>query len=373
MKWKVLGALTLARTAMGLQFQSVAALGSGLQAQFELGDAALGALIGLYLLPGVVLAIPGGALARRFGDVRLVILGLAMMTAGAVLAFWGWHWSGRIIAGTGAVLVNVLGTKIVADWFDTRDLPVAMGIFIVSWPLGLALALVTLPIIGAAFGVQAGLLATGAAMAVALVIAAGGARSAAVASGAVAARIEPAEVFRASLAGLVWTFYNTGFILLLAYGPGFLVERGLGDVAAAALASVVGWLILPSLAAGGWIVAMVRAPKALTAACLIASSLLVVTLPATAPAVLPFVLIGLLIGPPGPLIMTLPAAAVRAEVRALGFGIYFTWYYIGMALAPALAGALISTTGSAVAPLHLAAGSFLAATACLWGFTRTLR
>src|SRR3712207_8415164 len=51
-----------------------------------LGYAEVGSLIGLYFLPGVALALPGGLLGRRFGDTRVVALGLALMAAGGALA-----------------------------------------------------------------------------------------------------------------------------------------------------------------------------------------------------------------------------------------------------------------------------------------------
>ena len=41
--------------------------------------ASLGALIGLYMLPGVVIALPGGMLGQRFGAKRVVLVGLALM------------------------------------------------------------------------------------------------------------------------------------------------------------------------------------------------------------------------------------------------------------------------------------------------------
>src|SRR3712207_8004456 len=44
-----------------------------------LGYAEVGSLIGLYFLPGVALALPGGLLGRRFGDTRVVAFGLALM------------------------------------------------------------------------------------------------------------------------------------------------------------------------------------------------------------------------------------------------------------------------------------------------------
>ena len=46
---------------------------------------ALGLLIGLYMLPGIVIALPGGMLGQRFGAKRVVLVGLALMTIGGAL------------------------------------------------------------------------------------------------------------------------------------------------------------------------------------------------------------------------------------------------------------------------------------------------
>src|SRR5262245_57627961 len=66
-RWLILAILTFARTVMGFQFQSVAAISPFLIDQLHMSYAALGTLIGLYLLPGAAVAIPGGVLAQRFG------------------------------------------------------------------------------------------------------------------------------------------------------------------------------------------------------------------------------------------------------------------------------------------------------------------
>ena len=58
-RWLILAVLTIARTDMGFQFQSVAAASQHLIGRFDLSFAALGILIGLYLFPGVAVAIPG--------------------------------------------------------------------------------------------------------------------------------------------------------------------------------------------------------------------------------------------------------------------------------------------------------------------------
>ena len=83
-RWRCLAALTLARAAMGFQFQSIAAVAPLICDGLGLDKTQLGWLIGLYLLPGVAFALPGGLLGRRFGDKRLVLVGLALMGIGGL-------------------------------------------------------------------------------------------------------------------------------------------------------------------------------------------------------------------------------------------------------------------------------------------------
>jgi MFS family permease len=120
-RWWYLAALTLARAAMGFQFQSIAALAPLVAGPLGLDKTQLGWLIGLYLLPGIVFALPGGLLGARFGDKRLVLAGLALMVGGgAWLAMSGSLFeasAARLTSGIGAVVLNVLLTKMVADWF----------------------------------------------------------------------------------------------------------------------------------------------------------------------------------------------------------------------------------------------------------------
>jgi MFS family permease len=147
-RWMMLLVLFLARTAMGFQFQSVASVSPLLVRDLAIDLALFGSLIGAWMLPGAVMAIPGGMLGGRFGDKRVALFGLLLMVIGsAVTAGSNEYLSalvGRIVSGTGAVLLNVLLAKMVADWFGDRDLATAMGILVVSWPVGIGLALVVL-------------------------------------------------------------------------------------------------------------------------------------------------------------------------------------------------------------------------------------
>src|SRR5258707_14517921 len=81
-RWVALAVLTAARVSMAFQFQSLASVAPILVRDMGLGFADVGFLVGLYMLPGVVLAVPGGWLCERFGDKREVTAGVRLMGAG---------------------------------------------------------------------------------------------------------------------------------------------------------------------------------------------------------------------------------------------------------------------------------------------------
>ena len=64
-RWRILVLLFAVRTAMAFQFQSVASIAPVLGREPGMDLGRIGLLIGLYLAPGIVLAVPGGAIARR--------------------------------------------------------------------------------------------------------------------------------------------------------------------------------------------------------------------------------------------------------------------------------------------------------------------
>ena len=158
-RWGILAVLFAVRLAMAFQFQSVAAVAPLLGAKFDASLADIGLLIGLYFTPGVALSLPGGAIGKRFGDKATVSGALLLMLIGqlAMMASdsWGWQIAGRLIAGGGGVLLNVLMSKMVTDWFAGREIATAMAIFVNSWPAGVAISLLTLPAVGTAYGVSA--------------------------------------------------------------------------------------------------------------------------------------------------------------------------------------------------------------------------
>jgi MFS family permease len=172
-RWLILAVLFLARTALGFQFQAVAALSASVIADFSIDYTQLGLLIGLYLFPGIVIAYPGGLLGQYFGDKRIAVFGMALMVAGGLLTATGEYFvvlAGRLVSGIGAVLLNVLLTKMTIDWFIGREIGTALAVLVSSWPVGIGVALVTLPWFVVHTSVAAGFASTAAVAAVVLLL-----------------------------------------------------------------------------------------------------------------------------------------------------------------------------------------------------------
>jgi MFS family permease len=375
-RWSILALLFAVRATMGFQFQSVAAVAPLMARDFGVGLADIGLLIGLYLAPGVAIALPGGAIGRRFGDKPVVAVGLVLMLAGGALMALSPTWSGqiagRLIAGTGGVLLNVLMSKMVTDWFAGREIATAMAVFVNSWPVGVAAALMVLPPIGAEHGTAAASLAAAAlvALGLALLVAGYAAPGAASDGGTTGAMPHGSALAAVVIAGLIWCLYNVGFLMIFAFGPSMLAERGWSVAAAGSAVSIVLWLAIVSVPLGGVLADRVRSQGALLGAGFVVFAVALMVTPRT-DAVLPaFALLGFVSGLPAGPIMGLPSRVLEQGTRAVGIGLFFTVFYAGMFVAPAVAGAIAAWSGTAAAAFDFGAAMVLACVPLTWVFRR---
>lgn len=379
-RWTILTVLFTVRLTMAFQFQSVAAVAPLLGPAFGVGLADVGTLIGLYFAPGVVLALPGGAIGRMFGDKRTVLAALLLMLIGglgmALSHSWSVQIAGRLVSGAGGVMLNVQMTKIVADWFAGKEIATAMAIFVNSWPAGIALSLLALPVIGSDRGIEAVYLAVAAVIAAALVLFALTYQPPAnVASVAAmpSARLDRRATSAVVTAGLIWGLFNIGFAMIFSFGPTMLVEHGWSITAAGSVISSALWLGVASVPLGGLLADRSRRPSlVLTVGCIL-SAMLMVALPRS-DAVIPIIVaLGMVFGLPAGPMMSLPARVLRPETRAIGMGIFYTLYYGTMMLGPAVGGALAKWTGSAAITLDFGAVLLLVCPVLLLGFDRISR
>jgi MFS family permease len=109
LRWAMLALLFVCRTSLGFQFQAMGSTAPRVAAEFGLNLAETGTLIGLFMLPGLFLALPSGYAGRHVSDRRLLAIGLLVMGLGGVLAALaaGFGWLalariGRVHAGVAA-------------------------------------------------------------------------------------------------------------------------------------------------------------------------------------------------------------------------------------------------------------------------------
>jgi MFS family permease len=375
-RWGILAVLFVVRATMAFQFQSVAAVAPLLGSEFGASLADIGVLIGLYFAPGVALALPGGAIGQKFGDRATVLGALLLMLIGslamAMAASWSVQITGRLVAGAGGVVLSVQLTKMLTDWFSGREIATAMAIFVNSWPAGIAISLLTLPMIGTRWGLSAVYLAVAAFAAcgialIALLYRPPRETTAALTS---TAGLDGLTVLAVIAAGLIWGLFNVGFAVIFSFGPTMLVERGWSIAAAGSAISIVLWGAVFSVPFGGYLADRTGRPQTILVTASLVFAGLMILLPRTDAVVLTVAALGLISGQPAGPIMSLPAKVLQPATRAIGMGLFFTMFYGAGMLGPIVAGALAKWTGSAATAFDFGAATILMCPALLWVFNR---
>ena len=365
-RWSILGVLFIARTAMGFQFQSVASLSPFLIRDLAIGYAEIGTLIGLYLLPGIFIALPSGLLSRRFGDKRIASYGLLFMVTGGILfglsQSYPLTFTGRLVSGIGAILFNVTVTKMVTDWFTGKELRTALSIMLASWPGGIALGLVMFNPLADAFSWPAAMYLTAAVSTVSFVLVVALYHNPATAvtpdDNAKRLLIPLRELLPVSMAGLAWAGFNVGFAIYVSFMPDLLAEQGLSTASAGVLVSLAVWITLVSVPLGGYLTDRSGRSTSIIVIFTLITAVVVGLFPYLSFPVGLSILVGLSLGPPPGAIVALPSQAVSQSNRGPGFGVFYTWFYLGMAIGPAMAGVGRDLTGNAATPLLIGAVLF---------------
>jgi len=372
-RWLALAIIFVTRTSMGFQFQSLGAVTPLVVADLHFTYAQLGTLIGIYLLPGVALALPGGLIGQRLGDRRAVVLSLAVMVVGGLLTAWSDGFAsaaaGRLLSGGGAVLMNILLVKITADWFAGREMATAMAVMLTAWPVGLGLATATLGSLGTATSWRISLIVAAASAALGLVLMAAVFRDAPVrAAPGARTTLRARDVALAVTSGVAWGAFNASLVAVIAFGPAMLVARGVSLGQAGFEVSLAIWVTIVSVPLGGVLSDRIGRPDVFIVVPSLAAALLLLALPTMPAAAVGLALTGVLIGgPPGPVTSLLPRALV-AERLATGLGVSYTAYYLVMAAVQPVAGLLRDVTHDPATPVRFAAAAMAATVVGLVAF-----
>jgi MFS family permease len=378
MRWIILIVLFFARAVMAFQYQSVAALSPFIMDSLAITLADIGLLIGLYLGPGIIVAVAGGAVASFFGDKRTVVASLGLMVVGGVMVAYasslGWAVAGRIVSGIGGVVINVLMTKMVIDWFAGRNISTALAIFISSWPLGIAFSLLILPTMAARADLtMAWHVLTILSVLALLVFSLVYRQPEGAIPGGSGISLVSLPWTPLTCAALLWGLYNAAFAMIFGFGNLVLVERGFAITAAGSAISVYILAATIAIPVGGWLADRSGRGDLVVYASLITGVLLypaVLYLP-DAYVVALLLVGGLIVGlAPGP-VVSMPGFVLAPEARTFGTGVFYSIYYMQMLIAPPLVGAVADRVGDVSVAFGFGAGMMILAILALWGYGRT--
>ena len=341
--WLILGAMALARIGFGYQFQTIATLGPDLVPLFRLTYTELGALIGAYMLMGLFVALPLGVLGRRFGDRPVLASGLALMMIGAAFDASAAGPSGialgRTIGGVGAVAMIVLQAKIIADFFTGRRFMIGMSVSACAFPVGVGLAQIVLPPVSHAFGWQAALLTEAVPPALALALFLSSYRQPQAVASQPRGFSWPSrrECLLLIIGGSIWTAYTSGYSGYTSYVPSTLAGRGESLAMIGLVLVIATWGNVPATMLGGGLAARFGGLRIF----LVANAALVIGMAGTAltgGAVFWAFLVGVVGSIHPGVIMVVGTLSARQENRAVGMGLFYSVYYLGGTISPALCG-----------------------------------
>jgi MFS family permease len=149
--------------AFALNLQMIPPLLPSLVSEIGLTHTQAGVLMGLFTLPGIFLAIPGGRVSDIIGPRSVALWSLALLCVGGFLMLPMHPWflfTGRLCSGIGGAVLVVVAPQIIARSFHGRELGLAMGIFNTAVPLGTIMAFNLLGFLAGRFSIPVVIMAT---------------------------------------------------------------------------------------------------------------------------------------------------------------------------------------------------------------------
>lgn len=241
--WWLVACVVGAGIAASLQIGKAAIAIPLLQAETGYDLSVLGWVSSIFAVLGLFGGVPIGALATRFGDRRILLLGLGLLALGSAL---GAGTSGlgpllvcRLVEGVGFLMVSVSGPALLRRCVGAGSRETAMSFWSCFMPAGMALAMLLGPLFGGwrAIWLAGSAVAILAAIAVVLRVPAG-AVGQRVSWNSLAADVAGMFVQRAPvLLALHFALYAMMFFAVLSFLPVLLIERMHGSLALAGLLS----------------------------------------------------------------------------------------------------------------------------------------
>ena len=366
--WCGIAATVLAGVAAAVQIGKVPAAMTTIAAEFDLGLAAAGLLVGLFGLLAGLGGLAIGLAASRFGARQGLLAGLAIGAAAALAAPLAAGplplFAARIAEGAGFLLVTVTAPSLIAAMAAARDRAFAMGLWGTYMPAGIALGLLTAPAVEA-FGWRAAWVGAALLLVAALLLCwrvvprtgiapSGPPLRIGVQLRAIATARRPLRVAAA------FASYNCVYLGIAAFLPAYLEARGAGTGLAGGMAALAAVANAIGNFGGGVLMGRGAVPERLMAGGALAMAALAAAL-YLAPVVWLVVVLAMAaccIGGlvPAACFALLPRSVPQAALVAPAMGLTIQGNNLVQLLAPPALGALAAVSWSLVALPLLGAG-----------------
>ena len=157
--WVVLFVVFVASVAAPLNMYKVPPLMPVLRDSFALDLGQAGALMSVFAITGLILALPTGFIMQKLGPKVTGTVAMACLVIGAALGALapgaGLLLSSRVVEGVGMGLITVVAPAIIAMWFPQERRGIPMGLWARWVPVGSVLMYNIAPALGEALGWQA--------------------------------------------------------------------------------------------------------------------------------------------------------------------------------------------------------------------------
>ncbi len=182
-------------------------------------------------------------------------------------------------------------------------------------------------------------------------------------------RMAGPTILLVAIAGLIWGLFNASVAMIFSFGINVMVEQGWTITAGGSIVSLVLWLTIFMVPLGGLTADRVGSKGlVITISTLIAAVLLLAASRTSYPVAV-LIAFGLVGAFPAGAMMSLPASVLKPQTRIGGMAIFYTLFYITMAIGPVIAGWLAGYTGRAATAFDFGAALLLACPILLLLFT----
>ncbi len=362
--WVILTVVLLASVAASLNQFKVPPLIPVLMDAFRLDLSQAGALMSVFALAGLVLALPAGLILQRLGPKLAGGIAVGCLAIGsgwgALTTSAGPLLASRVLEGVGFGLIAVVGPAAIAGWFPPEKRGVPMGIWSIWVPVGSVVMFNLAPALETTLGWQA-VWWTGAGFALAALIlywlfvrlpaSPGDDRHDPSAPGDTSPpRLGAALANRSIwLLGLEFACFNIVLIGLYTFFPTFLVEvRGYSLAQGAFIASLSTLVALGSAPLAGWVSDRIGSRRLLVAIpFLVIAGLMFFPFHVTGWTLYAFViLLGVISGAtPTATFAAAPEVMGSPRLAGIGMAVVSLGMNLGIVLGPLLFGSLVQMMG----------------------------